>query len=76
MPYTLFKNYNDDGSAGYCGRGASNSNQIYLTAYSGNALGMGANNSDNVIYINTSLNVGIGTTAPSYKLDIRGKFNA
>jgi hypothetical protein len=72
MPYVLFKNYNNNNSAGYCGRGASSSNQIYLTAYSGNALGLGANNSDNIVYINTSGNVGVGTTSPSYKLHVSG----
>lgn len=68
----LFKNYNDNGNAGYVGRGSRTTNQIYLTAYSGNAVGIGANNNDNVMYINTSLNVGIGTVSPSYKLHVAG----
>ena len=72
MSYVLFKNYNNDNNAGYCGRGASASNQIYLTAYGGNAVGIGANGTDNVLYINTSLNVGIGTESPSYKLHVAG----
>ena len=75
MPYVLFKNYNDDNAAGYCGRGSGSSNQIYLTAYSGNALGLGANGVDNVLYINTSANVGIGTSSPSEKLSVEGNIS-
>lgn len=76
MPYVLFKNFNDDNAAGYCGRGSSSHNQIYLTAYNGNAAGIGANGTSNILYISTSLNVGIGTTKPTYKLDVDGNIRS
>ena len=58
----------------YCG---NNTNQWYyvytmhLYAKSGSNLSIGANNSTH-IFINSSGNVGIGTTSPSYKLHIVG----
>ena len=70
--YMLFKNYNDDGNAGYVGRGSSSDNTVYLCGYSGNGLGLGANNSSTDLYIDTNHNVGIGTTSISYKLHVNG----
>lgn len=69
MPYVLFKNYNNDNLAGYCGRGSSSSNGIQLMGYSGNKLELGANNSTGMTF-DTSNNIGIGTTSPGYKLDV------
>jgi len=69
MPYVLFKNYNDDGNAGYCGRGSETNNNIGLLAYSGNQLRLGANGST-VMYISTSNNVGIGTDSPPHKFSV------
>lgn len=71
MPVVLFKNYNDDGNAGYCGRGTTAGNNIYLMAYSGNQLILGANSSAGM-YISTSNNVGIGTSSPSSPLHVNG----
>lgn len=76
MPYVIFKNYNDDGDAGYVGRGSNSSNGIQLCGYSGNAINIAANNKSGHIYINTSGNVGIGTTSPAYKLDVSGDIHA
>ena len=39
----------------------------------GKALSLGANGSQDTIYINTSQNVGIGTTSPSAKLEVNGQ---
>ena len=75
MKYLLFRNKNDDGNAGYIGRGDS-SNDIQLTAYQGNKLQLGANGSDGVITITTGLNVGIGVAGPSEKLEVNGKVKA
>ena len=71
MPYVDFKNYNDDGTAGYCGRGSSTTNDIALVAYSGNQLILGSNGSA-LMYISTSNNVGIGTSSPSSQLHVNG----
>lgn len=71
MPYVLFKNYNDNDNAGYCGRGSSTTNDIALLAYSGNQLILGAGGSA-VMYISTSNNVGIGTSSPSSQLHVNG----
>ena len=38
----------------------------------GNSLHLGANSTDGQLVINTSGNVGIGTTAPLVKLDVEG----
>ena len=38
---------------------------------SGKALSLGANGNQDYLYISTSGNVGIGTTAPGYKLDVK-----
>lgn len=71
--YMYFKKYNDNGVAGYVGRGATNNNNLQLLSYSGNSVYIGANENDvDGITINTSNNVGIGTTSPSYKLDVNG----
>lgn len=69
--YMIFKKYNDSNNAGYCGRGNGSNNNIYLMSYADN-LCLGANSSSNDIYINTSHNVGIGTTTPQAKLDVNG----
>ena len=74
--YMYFKNYNDDGLAGYVGRSSGSNNNIQFTAYAGNGVGIGANSTDNVLFINTSLNVGIGTLSPSYKLHVVGDIYA
>ena len=71
MPYVLFKNYDNDGEAGYVGRGASDRNDIQIKAYSGNKLELGANNSTGMTFT-TSNNVGIGTSSPNAKLHVTG----
>ena len=72
MPYLLFKNYNDNNEAGYVGRGSSSNNTIRLAAYSGNGLAFETNGSNVAMTIDTSQQVGIGTTTPSYKLHVSG----
>lgn len=71
MPYINFKNYNDNNTAGYCGRGSSARNDIQLFAYSGNKLELGANNSVGMTF-DTSNNIGVGTASPSVKFDVSG----
>ena len=69
--YMLFWNTSMNDSAGYVGRGGSETNTIYLVGYTGNAVCIGAN-SGNDIFIDTNHNVGIGTTNISYKLHVVG----
>ncbi len=71
MRYLAFRNKDNDGNAGYVGRGGS-TNDIQLSAYAGNKLQLGANGSDGVITIDTNLKVGIGTSSPVGKLDVNG----
>jgi hypothetical protein len=47
--------------------------QVFAT--SGNALRLGANGANAHMYINTSGDVGINDTSPSYKLDVTGDIN-
>lgn len=68
---SFFLNNAGTAQAGYVGVGATSNDTIYLMAYSGNQLQLGANSSV-AATINTSGNVGIGTTSPSYKLDVNG----
>lgn len=73
--YVLFKNYNDNGLAGYVGRGSSSSNKIMLNGYAGNSVTLGSNGSDDDLCIHTSHNVSIGTGSDTgYKLDVNGTF--
>lgn len=70
----LFYNRAYNGNAGYVGRGSSVNDNIQLTAYTNNGLGLGANGTDDVLFIATTLRVGIGTTTPAYKLNVNGTF--
>ena len=63
--------------------GSNNAASRYIYAYwlgakSGQKLELGANNSNfgQGLCIDTNLNVGIGTSTPAYKLDIRGDIRA
>ena len=70
--YMYFLDTAGTGNAGYVGRGGSSNNNLQFTAASGNSLGLGANGSDNIIFINTSGNVGIGVASPTYNLHVSG----
>lgn len=70
--YVFFLTTDGTSNAGYVGRGGASTNNLQLTAASGNGLGLGANGSDNTIFIDTSSNVGIGTASPGSKLDVDG----
>ena len=72
MQVVFFKKYDDDGTAGYVGRGANSHNGILLGSYV-DSLELFANNGDYDLYINTSHNVGIGTNAPNSKLHVNGR---
>ena len=71
MPYVTFKNYDDNGNAGYCGRGSTTTNDIALLAYSGNQLILGAGGSS-IMYLSASNDVGIGTSSPTSQLHVIG----
>lgn len=60
------------GSAADFGRLTWDTGKAILQGQSGKALSLGANNSSDHLYINTSANVGIGTTSPGAKLDVNG----
>ncbi|MDD5456088.1 MAG: hypothetical protein PHV30_03555 [Candidatus Margulisbacteria bacterium] len=51
-------------------------NKAILYALAGNDLSLGANNSFDQFYIKTGGNIGIGTTAPSTKLEVAGIISA
>lgn len=71
-PYILFKKYDSNGRAGYCGRGDSTRNDIQLCADTGNKLQLTAGGGNVGVTLDTSNNVGIGTTSPSTKLHVSG----
>jgi len=50
----------------------SNTTQVTLRAPAGAHLGLGANGGNSDIFINSSGNVGIGTTTPGHKLEVAG----
>lgn len=58
-------------SAGH-GRLTWDNSGAYFTGLSGYGVGIGANGVLNHLFINTSGNVGIGTTNPTYKVDVQG----
>ena len=68
--YMLFRAI-DGGNAGYVGRGSNSDNTVYLTGYAGNGVTIQTNTVD-AVTINTSQNVGIGTTSPTTKLHVAG----
>lgn len=67
MRYVSFRNLADDGQAGYIGRGNSSGDEIIL--YSNSFLRFYAGAAERM-RINSSGNVGIGTTSPSSKLSV------
>lgn len=69
MRYLLFTKSNGN-ELGYIGRGSSSTNDIELINYEGNLV-LGANNNDGVT-ITTNHRVGIGMSAPDYKLHVNG----
>ena len=66
--YMYFLNTSLNGNAGYIGRGSAINNDIYLL--SSGSLHLGTNNIDSRVFINTSGNIGIGTTSPTHPLQI------
>ena len=70
--YMYFRNYDNYNNAGYVGRGSGSANTIYLVGYTGNAVGIGASNAGDDIFVDTNHNVGIGTTTINYKLHVNG----
>lgn len=68
MRYLLFTKSNGN-ELGYIGRGSSSTNDIGLINYEGNLV-LGANNND--VTITTNHRVGIGMSAPDYKLHVNG----
>lgn len=60
MPYVLFKRFDNDGNAGYIGRGSGSNNNIYIESYT------------NANIILDGVNIGIGEYNPSYKLHVAG----
>ena len=70
----LYFNKANGNSLGYVGRGSTNTNNLEFINYEGSLI-LGVNQSEDVI-ITTDHNVGIGTTAPSYRLHVSGVVNA
>lgn len=72
MQVAFFTETDGTTKAGYVGRGGTSVNTVFLIGYSGNEVDLGANGNQGHIHINTSGNVGIGTTSPQYALDVSG----
>ena len=68
----FFPRYDEEGNAGYVGRGVSNSNNVNFGSYLG-SVEIFANNGTGDIFINTSHQVGIGTTSPNSRLHVNGR---
>lgn len=64
------------GNAASHGRLTWDGSGAYFTGLSGYGVGLGANGSLNHLFINTSGNVGIGTTSPNQKLSVSGIIEA
>jgi hypothetical protein len=55
--------------------GTTSSTALVATADTSGALQLATNNGTVAVTVNTSQNVGIGTTSPAYKLDVNGNIN-
>lgn len=64
------------GAASAHGRLNWDASGAYFYGLSGYGVGLGANGVLNHLFINTSGNVGIGTTSPTYRLDVQGTTTA
>ena len=71
---TAYHSYWGDYSTAY-GRLTWDTGLAWINATAGNVLHLGADGGNKHITIATSGNVGIGTTSPSYKLDVAGQIS-